>query len=136
VPRIPTIKSELAGAVRRAKRSGRLGAEHGLDVARARYLVAVLLDESTPRSAIAALDRRLDVILSRLGFVAEVSGPTELDEWLAGMIESAADLPPAESGDGLDEARELVADVDHGRNVDDWLADVEHEAARHPDDEE
>ena len=110
MPRVPTVTSELAGAVRRGKREGRLGAEHGLDVARARLLVAMLVDDATPRSAIAALDRRLDVILVRLGMVADVSGPTELDEWLAGMVEAASDLPPAESGDGLDDARELVAD--------------------------
>jgi len=77
VPRVPTVTSELAGAVRRGKREGRLGAEHGLDVARARLLVAMLVDDATPRSA---------------------------------MAEAASDLPPAESGDGLDDARELVAD--------------------------
>jgi hypothetical protein len=49
----------------------------------------MLIDEATPRSAIAALDRRLDIVLSRLGFVVDVSGPTELDEWLAGLAAEA-----------------------------------------------
>jgi hypothetical protein len=84
VPRLPSVPGELAGAIRRGKAEGRLGPEHRLDVARARLLVTMLVDEATPRSAIAALDRRLDVILSRLGFVADATGPTELDDWLAG----------------------------------------------------
>lgn len=85
MPRVPTIKSELAGAIRRGKAEGKLGAEHGIDLARARHLVSMLTDEATPRSAIAALDRRLDIVLGRLGFVVDVSGPTELDDWLSGL---------------------------------------------------
>jgi hypothetical protein len=90
VPRLPSVPGELAGAIRRGKAEGRLGPEHRLDVARARLLAGMLVDESTPKSAIAALDRRLDVILGRLGFVwfvSDASGPTELDEWLAGLAE-------------------------------------------------
>jgi hypothetical protein len=87
---VPTVPGELAGAVRRGKAEGRLGPEHRLDVARARLLAEMLVDEGTPRSAIAALDRRLDVILSRLGFVADATGPTELDEWLAGLADETA----------------------------------------------
>ncbi len=87
---MPTVPGELAGAVRRGKAEGRLGPEHRLDVARARLLAEMLVDEGTPRSAIAALDRRLDVILSRLGFVADATGPTELDEWLAGLADETA----------------------------------------------
>jgi hypothetical protein len=85
VPKLPTVIGELGGAIRRGKAEGRLGAEHRLDVARARLLAAMLTDEATPRSAIAALDRRLDVILGRLGFVSEATGPSELDEWLAAL---------------------------------------------------
>jgi hypothetical protein len=102
MPRVPTIPSELAGAVRRGKREGRLGAEHGLDIARARLLTGMLIDGATPRSAIAALDRRLDVILSRLGFVADATGPSELDEWLSGL---ADELVPADEGENGDELR-------------------------------
>ena len=61
------------------------------------------------------LDRRLDIILARLGFVSEASGPTELDEWLAGldaepdldddddegMTDPSARIQPAE-GEGPD----------------------------------
>jgi hypothetical protein len=101
VPRVPTIKSELAGAIRRGKAEGKLGAEHGIDVARARLLTAMLTDEGTPRSAIAALDRRLDIVLARLGFVVDVSGPTELDEWLAGLAaEAAAPIDDELDGEG------------------------------------
>jgi hypothetical protein len=92
------VAGELAGAVRRGKREGRLGAEHALDVERARLLVAMLLDAATPRSAIAALDRRLDVILVRLGLVADVSGPTELDEWLSALGDEL--VPPDEDENG------------------------------------
>lgn len=93
MPRLPSVGGELAGAIRRGKAEGRLGPEHRLDVARARLLAGMLVDEGTPRSAIAALDRRLDVILSRLGFVADATGPTELDDWLAGLAgeEAAAE---------------------------------------------
>ena len=63
-----------------------------------------------PRTAIAALDRRLDIVLGRLGFVVDVSGPTELDDWLSGLAgdevpddeldegapDAAAGVPPAE----------------------------------------
>ena len=84
------MPGELAGAIRRGKAEGRLGPEHRLDVARARLLAEMLVDEATPRSAIAALDRRLDVILARLGFVADATGPTELDEWLAGLADEMA----------------------------------------------
>jgi hypothetical protein len=84
------VGGELAGAIRRGKVEGRLGPEHRLDVARARLLAGMLTDEGTPRSAIAALDRRLDVILGRLGFVADAAGPTELDDWLAGLAGEAA----------------------------------------------
>jgi len=102
VPRVPTVTSELAGAVRRGKREGRLGAEHGLDIARARLLAGMLVDEGTPRSAVAALDRRLDVILCRLGFVADATGPSELDEWLSGL---ADELVPADGGENGSELR-------------------------------
>ena len=111
VPRVPGVGGELAGAIRRGKAEGRLGPEHRLDVARARLLAQMLTDEGTPRSAIAALDRRLDVILSRLGFVADATGPTELDDWLAGLgsEEAAAELveeeiePDAGAGSGTPE---------------------------------
>jgi molecular chaperone GrpE len=62
---VPTVPGELAGAVRRGKAEGRLGPEHRLDVARARLLAEMLVDEGTPRSAIAALDRRLDGLQSQ-----------------------------------------------------------------------
>jgi hypothetical protein len=97
VPKLPTVPGELAGAIRRGRAEGRLGPEHKLDVARARLLAEMLVDEGTPRSAIAAIDRRLDVILGRLGFVADAAGPTELDEWLSGL---AGDELPA--GDELE----------------------------------
>jgi hypothetical protein len=51
----------------------------------------MLVDEATPRSAVAPLDRRLDVILGRLGFVADATGPTELDDWLSGLDDEALD---------------------------------------------
>jgi hypothetical protein len=92
VPKLPTVPGELAGAIRRGKGEGRLGPEHRVDVARARLLAGMLVDESTPRSAIAALDRRLDVILVRLGIVSEATGPTELAEWLAGLDTTEAEL--------------------------------------------
>ena len=63
----------------------------------------MLVDEGTPRSAIAALDRRLDVILLRLGFVVDATGPTELDDWLAGLADEEA---AAEELAELDEAEE------------------------------
>jgi hypothetical protein len=96
VPKLPSVGGELAGAIRRGRAEGRLGPEHRLDVARARLLAGMLVDESTPRSAIAALDRRLDVILARLGFVSEATGPSELEEWLAGLSgeELAAEPDP------------------------------------------
>jgi hypothetical protein len=101
VPRPPaTVPGELAGAIRRGKAEGRLGPEHRLDVARARLLVEMLTDEATPRSAIAALDRRLDVILSRLGFVADATGPTELDDWLAGLASEEAAAAALDDEDG------------------------------------
>jgi hypothetical protein len=106
VPKLPTVPGELAGAIRRGRAEGRLGPEHKLDVARARLLAEMLVDEGTPRSAIAALDRRLDVILTRLGFVADAAGPTELDEWLSGLAgdEPADDLLELEGrADELDE---------------------------------
>jgi hypothetical protein len=92
VPKLPTVPGELAGAIRRGRGDGRLGAEHRVDVARARLLAGMLVDEATPRSAIAAIDRRLDVILVRLGIVAEATGPTELAEWLAGIDTTEAEL--------------------------------------------
>jgi hypothetical protein len=92
VPKLPTVPGELAGAIRRGKGEGRLGPEHRVDVARARLLAGMLVDDSTPRSAIAALDRRLDVILVRLGIVSEATGPTELAEWLAGLDTTEAEL--------------------------------------------
>lgn len=98
MPKLPTITGELAGAIRRGRGEGRLGPEHRVDVARARLLAGMLVDEATPRSAIAAIDRRLDVILVRLGIVAEATGPTELAEWLAGLDTTEAELdddPPA-----------------------------------------
>jgi hypothetical protein len=96
VPKLPSVPGELGGAIRRGRAEGRLGAEHRLDVARARLLAGMIVDEATPRSAIAALDRRLDVILGRLGFVSEATGPSELDEWLAalGADELVADEDP------------------------------------------
>ena len=92
MPKLPTVEGELGAAIRRGKSEGRLGPEHRLDVARARLLAGMLADEATPKSAIAALDRRLDVILSRLGFVADAAGPTELEEWLAGLDAEPDDL--------------------------------------------
>jgi hypothetical protein len=112
VPRLPSVTGELAGAIRRGKAEGRLGPEHRLDVARARLLAAMVVDESTPRSAIAALDRRLDVILARLGFVTDASGPTELDEWLAGL--AGEEAAAAVLDDELDEkAADAGAGADH-----------------------
>ena len=103
MPKLPTLEGELGAAIRRGKVEGRLGPDQSLDVARARLLARMLADPETPKSAIAALDRRLDVILTRLGFVADVTGPTELEEWLAGIdSETAAadlDLEPALEGD-------------------------------------
>ena len=90
MPRLPSIGGELAGAIRRGKAEGRLGPEHRLDVARARLVVELLVDPATPRSAIAPLDRRLDVILARLGFISDATGPTELDEWLAGLADESS----------------------------------------------
>jgi hypothetical protein len=71
-----------------------VGTEHGLDVARARLLVEMLADPDTPRSAIAALDRRLDVILYRLGFVGDATGPTELEAFLADLELTAPEPDP------------------------------------------
>ena len=90
MPKLPTVPGELASAIRRGKVEGRLGPEHALDVARARYLAGLVVDPKTPRTAVAAIDRRLDVILARLGFVTDATGPTQLDEWLAGLAEEAA----------------------------------------------
>jgi hypothetical protein len=98
VPKLPTVPGELAGAIRRGKGEGRLGPEHRVDVARARLLAGMLVDDSTPRSAIAALDRRLDVILVRLGIVSEATGPTELAEWLAGLDTTEAELDEPDDG--------------------------------------
>lgn len=92
MPKLPTVPGELAGAIRRGKGEGRLGPEHRVDVARARLLAGMLVDEATPRSAIAQIDRRLDVILVRLGIVSEATGPTELAEWLAGLDTTEAEL--------------------------------------------
>ena len=95
MPKLPSVTGELGGAIRRGKGEGRLGPEHRLDLARARLLAALLTDPATPRSAVAALDRRFDVVLIRLGLVApDAAGPSELDDWLAGLAaeSAAADL--------------------------------------------
>jgi hypothetical protein len=102
VPKLPTVPGELAGAIRRGRGEGRFGAEHRVDVARARLLAGFLVDDATPRSAIAAIDRRLDVILVRLGIVAEATGPTELAEWLAGLDTTEAELDDEGQGDDDD----------------------------------
>jgi hypothetical protein len=99
VPKLPTVPGELAGAIRRGRGEGRLGPEHRVDVARARLLAGMLVDDATPRSAIAAIDRRLDVVLVRLGIVAEATGPTELAEWLAGLDTTEAELDDEGQGD-------------------------------------
>ena len=87
MPKLPTVAGELAAAIRRGKGDGRLGAEHRLDVTRARLLVEMLTDPATPRTAVAALDRRLDVVLMRLGLVAPAAGATDLESWLAGVLQ-------------------------------------------------
>lgn len=91
MPKLPTVTGELGASIRRARADGRLGPEHRLDVARARLLCSMLLDPETPRSSIAPLDRRLDVILGRLGLVVDATGPTELDEWLQGLADEELD---------------------------------------------
>ena len=114
---MPTVPGELAGAIRRGKSEGRLGPEHLLDVARARLLVGMLVDEGTPRSAIAALDRRLDVILLRLGFVVDATGPTELDDWLAGLADeeaAAEELAELEEGEEGGDAPGAPTTEGHG----------------------
>ena len=84
--RQPTVKSELTHAITRGRSDGRLGPEHRLDVARARLLAEMLADPLTPRSAVAALDRRLDVVLMRLGLVAPAAGTTDLETWLESVL--------------------------------------------------
>jgi hypothetical protein len=125
VPKLPTVQRELGGAIRQGKRQGRLGPEHRVDLARARLLAGMLIDEATPRSAIAALDRRLDVILVRLGIVSEATGPTELAEWLAGLKdETSATMPALDADDdyllnGPSTPAEFVAELDEDEDDDD-----------------
>lgn len=103
MPKLPTIAGELGAAIRRGRAEGRLGPEHRLDIARARLLVAMLADASTPRSAVAPLDRRLDVILERLGFVQGATGPTELDDWLSGLVDEELEPDAELEGEGADD---------------------------------
>ena len=121
-PRRSNIKTELAGAIRRGKAAGRLGPEHLLDIARAWALAELLMDEATPPSTVASLDRRFDVVLMRLGLVGAAAGETDLDKWLAGVEAEAA------IDDELDP--EIEAEVDQmdttrPEALDEWLAAVD-----------
>ena len=99
VPPRATSRTALAATIRRARSEGRLGPEHDLDVVRARELVALIAE--APASAVAGLDRRLDVILGRLGLVTVATGPSDLESFLAGIDDEVegdalADDEPAE----------------------------------------
>ena len=102
MPKLPTLAGELGAAIRRGRSEGRLGPEHRLDIVRARILAAMIADPATPRSAVAPLDRRLDVILERLGFVQGATGPTELDDWLSGLAGEELEPDAELEGEGAD----------------------------------
>ena len=91
MPRVRSLSTSLAAAVRAAQREGRLGPEHDVDIVRARDLAAMLTDPATPRSAIAALDRRLNIVLIRLGLVTAATGQTDLEAWLAGLSDDVVE---------------------------------------------
>ena len=62
---------------------------------RARFLVDQLTAPETATTALAALDRRLDVVLMRLGLVAPAAGTTDLETWLESVLgESLPDDDP------------------------------------------